>query len=58
MEKDILIKLKMDNREEAVKFLKSLWSEKPQPRPLCDGKLDFFHVLGRAHKIMICRCFI
>ena len=35
MEKDILNKLKMDSREEAVSFLKSLWSEKPQPCPLC-----------------------
>ena len=40
MEKDILNKLKMDSREEAVSFLKSLWSEKPQPCPLCGGKLD------------------
>ena len=41
--KDILNKLKMDSREEAVSFLKSLWSEKPQPCPLCGGKLDFLH---------------
>ncbi len=43
MEKDILTKLKMDSRDEAVKFLKSLWNETPQPCPLCDGKLDFLH---------------
>ncbi|MBP1545209.1 MAG: hypothetical protein J6A37_01250 [Oscillospiraceae bacterium] len=43
MEKDILNKLKMDSRDEAVSFLKSLWNEEPQPCPLCDGKLDFLH---------------
>lgn len=43
MEKDILTKLKMDSREEAVKFLKSLWFETPQPCLLCGGKLDFLH---------------
>lgn len=43
MEKDVLIKLKMDSRDEVVRFLKSLWSEQPQPCPLCDGKLDFLH---------------
>lgn len=43
MEKDILTKLKMDSREEAVKFLKDLWNETPQSCPLCDGKLDFLH---------------
>ena len=42
MEKDVLIKLKMDSRDEVVRFLKSLWSEQPQPCPLCDGKLDLF----------------
>ena len=43
MEKDVLIKLKMDSRDEVVRFLKSLWSEQPQLCPLCDGKLDFLH---------------
>ena len=43
MEKDILGKLKMNSRDEAVSFLKSLWNEEPQPCPLCDGKLDFLH---------------
>ncbi len=43
MEKDVLINLKMDSRDEVVRFLKSLWSEMPQPCPLCGGKLDFFH---------------
>lgn len=43
MEKDILNKLKMDSRDEAVSFLKSLWTEMPQSCPLCGGKLDFFH---------------
>ena len=43
MEKDILNKLKMNSRDEAVSFLKSLWNEKPQHCPLCDGKLDFLH---------------
>lgn len=43
MEKDILLKLKMDSRDEVVSFLKSLWCEMPKPCPLCDGKLDFLH---------------
>lgn len=43
MEKDVLRTLKMESRDEAVKFLKSLWNETPQPCPLCKGKLDFLH---------------
>lgn len=43
MEKEILDKLKMNSRENAVSFLKSLWNEAPQPCPLCGGKLDFLH---------------
>lgn len=43
MEKDVLKKLKMGSRDDAVKFLKSLWNETPQLCPLCDGKLDFLH---------------
>lgn len=43
MEKDILTKYKMNTRDEAVKFLKSLWAETPQLCPLCNGKLDYFH---------------
>ena len=33
----------MNSRDEVVSFLKSLWSETPQPCPLCGGKLDFLH---------------
>lgn len=43
MEKDVLTKFKMDSRDDAVKFLKSLWCEMPQPCPLCGGGLDFLH---------------
>ena len=43
MEKDILDKLKMNSRDEAVSFLKSLWTETLQHCPLCGGKLDFLH---------------
>lgn len=43
MKKDILAKYKMNNREEMVAFLKSLWAEKPQSCPLCGGRLDYFH---------------
>ena len=43
MEKDILNKLKMNSRDVAVSFLKSLWNESPQPCPLCGGRLDFLH---------------
>lgn len=43
MEKEVLIKYKMNSRDEVVSFLKSLWNEKPQACPLCDGRLDFLH---------------
>ena len=43
MEKDILDRLKINSRDEAVSFLKSLWREEPNPCPLCGGKLDFLH---------------
>lgn len=43
MEKEILAKYKMNTRDEAVKFLKSLWNETPQPCPLCSGRIDYFH---------------
>ena len=43
MEKDVLKKLKMDSRDDAVRFLKSLWLEAPLPCPLCGEKLDFLH---------------
>lgn len=43
MEKEILSELNMTDRDEVVSFLKSLWSEKPQPCPRCGGKLDFMH---------------
>ena len=43
MEEDIFKRLKMDSRDEVIKFLKSLWNETPQPCPLCEGKLDFLH---------------
>jgi predicted RNA-binding Zn-ribbon protein involved in translation (DUF1610 family) len=43
MEKEILTKLKMYSRENVLKFLKSLWSETPQPCPLCGGELTFLH---------------
>ena len=43
MGKDILTEYKMNSRDEAVKFLKSLWLETPQSCPLCGGKLDFLH---------------
>ena len=43
MENDVLKKLNMNNRDEAVRFLKSLWCETPQLCPVCNGKLDFLH---------------
>ena len=43
MEKDILKKLKMESREEAVIFIKSLWNESPQSCPICGGRMDFLH---------------
>lgn len=43
MEKDILSKYNMTCRDDAVKFLKSLWNETPQLFPICNGILDFLH---------------
>ena len=43
MAKDILKELNMGSRDEAVRFLKSLWSEKPMPCPLCTGRLEHLH---------------
>jgi len=43
MEKDVLKKYKMNSRDEAVRFLKSLWCDEPLPCPLCDGALDYLH---------------
>jgi len=43
MEREILARLHMNSRDEAVRFLKSLWAEAPQPCPLCGGELDFLH---------------
>ena len=40
---DCIEKLNMNRRDEVVAFLKSLWSEKPVPCPLCGGELDYFH---------------
>ncbi len=40
---DIIDELKMENRDEAVSFLKSLWNETPKPCPLCGGTLTFLH---------------
>ena len=36
---NLLIKFKMDSREDTVKFLKSLWNETPQACPLCGGEV-------------------
>ena len=43
MGKDILSKYNMTCRDDAVKFLKSLWNETPQLCPICNGILDFLH---------------
>ena len=40
---DIIKELNMDNRDEVVRFLKSMWSERPMHCPLCGGELDYFH---------------
>lgn len=59
MNKEIMLKIKMQNREEVVKFLKSLWAEKPQSCPKCGGKLDYFHKKAKkSNSDWICtRCF-
>jgi uncharacterized Zn finger protein len=43
MEQDVLRELRMESRDAAVAFLKSLWAERPQPCPRCGGTLDFLH---------------
>ena len=43
MEKDVLNRFNMKNRDEAVAFLKSMWNETPAPCPYCGGELDFLH---------------
>ena len=40
---NIYQELNMADRDEAVIFLKSLICEKPQPCPICGGKLEFLH---------------
>ena len=40
---DIIKKLNMENRDEVVRFLKSMWLERPMHCPLCGGGLDYFH---------------
>ncbi|MBE5959607.1 MAG: hypothetical protein E7254_12195 [Lachnospiraceae bacterium] len=35
--------MEKNDRDEVVRFLKSLWNEKPQPCPFCGGELDFLH---------------
>lgn len=43
MSNTILSKYHFTSRDDALKFLKSLWNEEPQPCPLCKGQLDFLH---------------
>ena len=43
MANNILDELHMSTRDEVVSFLKSLWSDNPNPCPLCSGKLDYMH---------------
>lgn len=43
MEKDVLKRVNMNSRDEALAFLKSMWNEAPAPCPYCGGKLDFLH---------------
>lgn len=43
MENEMLKELRMENRAQAVAFLKSLWLAEPQPCPLCGGRLEYLH---------------
>ncbi len=43
MEKDVLAELHMKDREEAVRFLKQLWSEKATLCPKCGTMLEHLH---------------
>ncbi len=40
---NIIKKLKMENRENMVIFVKSLTPENPQNCTLCNGTLEYFH---------------
>ena len=53
MEKEILAKLNMDSREDAVNFLKSLWNEAPQPCPQCGGELDYLHKKAKKKQLRL-----
>ncbi len=44
---DIIKELKMNSRDEVVAFLKSLWSEAPQPCPLCGGTISLLHTKAK-----------
>lgn len=56
VEKEILIRYKMKNRDEMVRFLKSLWAEKPEPCPFCGGNLDYLHKKAKkSNNDWICR---
>ena len=43
MKNEIYQQLNMNDRDEVVGFLKSLWLEKPHNCPLCKGKLNHLH---------------
>lgn len=43
MPNTILSKYHFSSRDDALKFLKSLWNEKPQLCPLCKGQLGYLH---------------
>ncbi len=40
---EIINYFKINKREDAIKFLNSLWLGEPQICPLCSGSLEHFH---------------
>lgn len=43
MEKDVIQRYKAKDRNDVIRFLKSMWSDNPQACPMCKGKLDYLH---------------
>ena len=57
MKNDILKELHLETRDEAVRFLKSLWAEEPQPCPCRDSRSDVKEMRPTAGKCLENRAF-
>ena len=43
MERVLLKELKMESRDEVIRFLKKLWNEEKTNCPICGNELDLLH---------------